>query len=168
MVMLMRADQFCPPGKAEVFSSNPGSPIHQLYAPHVCDDGSIELVPAGAENTDEIIQSYAESTDIRALIARVNSGDLEALNVHKGMFGDFTQMPKTYAELLQNQMDAKRAFDRLPVDVKKKFDNDVNKFLSSAGTQEWSDALGLKSEMRSMNNKETASEDTVKPPEETK
>lgn len=143
----MRANQYCSPAKADVFASDPGSPIHQLYAPKVNKDGSLELVPSGTENTDEFIQAQCESTDIRTLIARVNTGDLSALNVHQGMFGDFTNMPKTYAELLQNQINGKAAFDKLPVDIKKKFDNDVNKFLASAGEDAWFDNLGIQREI---------------------
>lgn len=158
----MRANQFCPPDKAEKFATNPGNKFHKLYAPKVSENGTLELVEAGVENTDDIIQSQCESTDIRTLIARVNAGDVDALNVHRGMFGDFTKMPKTYAELLQNQINAKNAFDRLPVDIKKKFDNDVNKFLAQSGTEEWNKALGLTDEMRSMNNNDSvdASVDT--------
>ena len=124
------------------FVSEKGSPIHDIYSPVVEKDGTISLIKSGEENTDDIIQSYLESTDISIIMENVKNGDLSGLNVARGMYGDFTNMPKTYAELLQLQIDAKNTFDKLPNDVRMKFDNDVNVFLASAGDKEWFEKLG--------------------------
>ena len=142
----MRNEQICSEEKAVKFASNPGDPIHIIYAPKANKDGTIDLVPSGKENTDEFIQAQTESTDIRTLIARMAAGDMDALNVHKGMFGDFTDMPKTYAELLQMQIDAKRSFEKMPADIKEKFGNDVNQYLATAGEKDWFDKLGIKTD----------------------
>ena len=123
-------------------SSNPGSPIREVFAPKVKSDGSIEVLPTGKENTDAIIQSFAQSTDISFILAKLAAGDTSVLHQGNPIFGDFTHMPKTYAEVLQLQIDAGRAFDRLPVEVKREFDNDVNKFMASAGSKEWIEKLG--------------------------
>ena len=48
----------------KIIYSNPGDPIRPVYAPKVLPDGNIELVVTGVENTDEIIQSYRETTDM--------------------------------------------------------------------------------------------------------
>lgn len=132
---------FCDEKKAVEFASNPGDPIHEIYGEVVDVDGSIKLVPIAYENTDDIIASQADSTDIHTIIARFRAGDLGALNQRKGIYGDFTEAPKTYAEALQMQIDGKRAFDKLPVELKKKFDNDYHKFLASAGSDEWLEKL---------------------------
>ena len=132
---------FCSEEKAKEFASNPGSPLRPVYKPVVAKDGSIGLEISGYENTDDEIQSYVESCYIRTIINRAANGELEALNVRKGMYGDFTQMPKNYAEMLQLQIDAKIAFDKLDPDTKKKFNNDVNQFLATAGEQEWIEKL---------------------------
>lgn len=121
--------------------SNPGTPLHTIYKPIVQNDGTVLLEPAGVENTDDFINSFAASTDIRLILQRVNAGEFDLLNKHVGQYGDFTQMPKTYAELLQLQIDSKNLFDSLPVDVKKKFDNDANQFLASSGSLEWFERL---------------------------
>lgn len=123
--------------------SNSGSPIHTIYSPVVDDDGNIELVESGKENTDEFINSFKDSCDIKVIIERFLAGDQSALNQKAAMYGDFTKMPKTYAEVLQMQIDAKKAFDELSVEVKEKFDNDINKFLASAGNEEWYEKLGI-------------------------
>lgn len=123
------------------FVSNPGSPIHILYAPKVCDDGHIELVPCGKENTDEMIQSHLESTDINLILNRVAQGDMSGLTVKNGAYGDFTNVPKTFAEALQLQIDSNRLFESLPVNIRDKFMQDPNEFFAKAGTEEWFEKL---------------------------
>lgn len=120
-----------------------GSDVKVIYSSKVNDDGTIELVPSGKEDWQSYIESFAGTVDINYIIARYQNGDMTALNQRNGVFGDFTQMPKTYAEMLQIQINAKDAFDRLPVDVKEKFHNDFNQYLASAGTEEWLDKLGI-------------------------
>lgn len=117
--------------------TNPGSPIHVLYGPKVLKDGTIELVEIGKENTDDYIQSFEEVTDMSFILAKLESGDLSVINKRQPFYGDFTEVPKTFAEVLQLRIDAQNMFDRLSADVKEKFDNDVNKFLATAGTEEW-------------------------------
>lgn len=121
--------------------SNPGNPIKKVYKPQVNKDGSITLVHDGYVNTDEEIQSYAESVDIENVIARYLNGDISALNKHIGQYGDFTNMPKTYAEVLQMQIDARNVFDGLPSEIKEKFNNDPNQFFAQTGSDEWYDKL---------------------------
>ena len=122
--------------------TNPGDPIHIIYAPVVNDDGTIELVESGRENTDDKIQSGLESTDLRTIIQRYMNGDIEALNQRQLSFGDTTVFPQSYAELLQLQINAKQTYDKLPNNIKEKFNNDTNQFFAQAGTEEWYEKLG--------------------------
>lgn len=122
---------------SDKYVSDPGSPFHTLYRPKVGKDGVIELVESGVENTDDYIQSFADSCDINVILSRVANGETELLHQRNGIFGDFTGMPKTYAEALQLHIDSNRLFESLPADVRKKFDNDENKFFASAGSEEW-------------------------------
>lgn len=124
------------------FVSNPGETEHILYAPKVDKEGNIELVEAGKENIREKINSYAESTDISIILQRVAQGDLSGLQVNPGMYGDFTEMPKTYAEFLQLEIDSNNLFNKLPLDVRAEFDYDPQKFFAQAGTEEWQKKLG--------------------------
>lgn len=128
--------------RREIFT-NPGSPIHILYGPKVQKDGSIELVEIGKENTDEYIQSFAESTDMSFILAKLAVGDTSVLQRRQAFYGDFTSAPSTFAEALQLQIDAANTFDHLPLDVKQKFDNDVNKFMASAGSEDWLKKMDL-------------------------
>lgn len=123
--------------------SNPGSPIHTIYSPIVEENGVIKLVPSGKENTDEYIQSFKESTDMEFILAKLAQGDTSVLNRSHPIFGDFTKAPKTYAEVLQLQIDSRAAFDRLSAEEKQKFGNDPNQFFATAGSKEWYEKLGL-------------------------
>lgn len=116
--------------------SNPGSEIHIIYKPVVDDKGNVDLVEAGKENLREIIQSAKDSCDITVILSQAAT-DPSVLNRAPGVFGDFTKMPETYAEMLQLQIDSKRYFEKLPIEIKKKFDNDPMKFMAQAGEKEW-------------------------------
>lgn len=120
---------------------NHGNPIHTVYSPQMEKDGSITLLPIGTENTDEIIKSHYESTTLECILARFNNGDLSALNRYQPVYADLSTAPKTLAEALQTVINSRSAFDALPVDVKKQFDSDFNKWLARAGTPEWMTAM---------------------------
>lgn len=126
--------------------SNPGNPIHVIYGSKVEKDGKIKLSPIGKENTDDYIQSFKDSTDMAFILAKLAQGDTSVLNRNSPIFGDFTKAPRTFAEALQLQIDSDAAFDRLPAEMKAKFNNDKNQFFASAGSNEWFDKLGLSTE----------------------
>lgn len=127
----------------EKFVTPPGEPLRPRYQPKVCDDGHIEIYVVGYEDWQEKINSYRESSDIRTIVARYeNTGDPTVLDQRQGMFGDFTNLPKTYAEALQLQINSGLLFDSLPLDVRKKFDMDKNRFFAMSGTDEWRKVLG--------------------------
>lgn len=125
------------------FPSDAGTNIHIIFSPVVDKLGNIDLVESGKEDTDAIIQSYAPYCDINIIMANAMQGDLSGLNRVRGTFGDFTDMPKTYAEFLQLQIDSNKMFEKLPPDIKKQFDNDPNKFMVDAGSEEWLNKLGI-------------------------
>lgn len=123
------------------FISNPGDQFHVNYSPRVLDSGEIKLVESGKDDIKQKINSFRDSTDMSFILQRLAVGDTSVLNQRPGMFGDFTQMPTTYAEALQLVIDGRREFDALPLDVKNSFNNDFRQFLASAGTPEWHEKL---------------------------
>lgn len=134
------------------FVSNPGSAEHILYSAKVLPDGSIQLKECGKENLHDIIQSYKDTTDMAYILAKLQSGDMSVINQRPAMYGDFTQYPKTLADALQLQIDSRNLFDRLPAEIKKKFDNDPNKFFAASGTNEWFEKIepALSEEMKNV------------------
>lgn len=112
------------------FVTCPGSPLHPVQHGIVKDDGSIELVVDRLEDTDLIIDSFRESTEIYNIMARIQAGDVSLLNQKNGFYGDVTEMPKTYAEMLDLMHRGEEFFNKLPVDVKEKYNNDFNQFFA--------------------------------------
>lgn len=123
------------------FASCFGESFHIRYSPRVLENGEIKLVESGKDDIKAMINSFRDSTDMSFILKRLAVGDTSVLNHHPGIFGDFTQMPTTYAEALQLVIDARHEFNALPLDVKNLFNNDYRQFLASAGTPEWAEKL---------------------------
>ena len=110
--------------------ADPGVADVPIYSPSVDNDGHIELEVIGVKNLPEYIDSFRESCDINNLVARFNAGDVTALSRTQGAFFDATQLPHTYAEMLNTVINAEQTFNSLPIDIREKFDNSYVKWLS--------------------------------------
>lgn len=108
------------------------------YQLSLAPDGKEILVAVGEHDIYPEIQSHAKSVDINEIILRHQRGDIDVLAQRAGMYGDFTNMPTSYAELYQSVLDAQAYFDSLPLDIRQKFDHSFSKFFTSIGTPEFS------------------------------
>lgn len=122
-----------------------GTSIHQLYAPRYDKSGRLELVPNGTEDIYPMIQSHRDSVDINVLLARYSNGEVDALSRVQGAYGDFTDYPSTYAELLNRVIEGERAFMQLPVEVRERFDHSASVWMSQIGTEDWMQRMGVES-----------------------
>lgn len=104
------------------------------YQLSLAPDGKEVLVAVGEHDIYPEIQSHAKSVDINEIVLRYQRGDIDVLAQRAGMYGDFTNMPTSYAELYQNVLDAQAYFDSLPLEVRQKFDHSFSKFFTSIGT----------------------------------
>lgn len=120
-----------------------GDPEKIIYSPFYDDQGRLELESTGVINLYDEIQSHADSVDIHVLLARYANGDPDALNKVQGVFGDFTEMPHTYAELLNNVIHGENAFMALPVEIRAKFNHSFTEFMAGVGTPEWNEKLSV-------------------------
>lgn len=126
------------------FVTSSGESVKVLYSPKVLPDGTIDLVESGKIDINEMINAQRESTDIAYILAKMKeTGDISSLAKVQGVYGDFTEFPKTYAEILQLRIDSENSFYQLDPDVRAKFDNDFNKYFATAGTEEWFTKLGV-------------------------
>lgn len=91
------------------------------------------------------IQSHADSVDIHVLLARYKNGEVDALSRVQGAYGDFTDMPTTYAELLNRVNEGKAFFESLPVDIRAKFDHNFAQFMAGMDKPDFLDKLGISS-----------------------
>lgn len=107
------------------------------YQLSLSPDGKEVLVAVGEHDIYLEIQSYAKSVDINEIVLRYQRGDIDVFAQRAGLYGDFTNMPTSYAELYQNVLDAQAYFDSLPLEVRQKFDHSFSKFFTSIGTPEF-------------------------------
>lgn len=119
------------------FVTGSGSPVKDIFSPKVLKDGSIELVKTSEYSLQEYIESYRDQTDMSFIIQQLKAGNPSVLHVQNGMYGDFTNLPKSYAEVLQLNINAKKVFNDLPLDVKKAYEMDFNKWFADVGSDTW-------------------------------
>lgn len=130
-------------GERKRVISNKGDYEKVNYVGRLNKSGEIQLVESGVTDMQGYINSFADSVDINILLSKYANGDTSALNQRQGDYLDVTQFPTTYAELLNTLNAGKEMFENLPNEIRGKFDYDVNKFISSIGTNEWYDKLAL-------------------------
>ncbi len=123
--------------------SNPGNPIKTLYGAHYDDDGRLILEEKGKENLYDFIQSHAESVDIHCILKRFENGETDALSRVQGFYADVTNLPTTYAGMLNHLLDAEEFFKSLPVETRSKFNNSFSEFLASSASDDFLFRLGV-------------------------
>lgn len=148
MVMKFR-NQFT--NDSHVFVSNPGSKIVADYGLITAEDGSTAVGVVGEKNLDAIIQSNKDSGNVALLVAKYNAGDEEALNRVRGVYGDFRNMPTTYAEMVSRLNECRAVFEALPVDIKEQFDNNPDVFWSEYGSERFNNIVAGGSEQSANN-----------------
>lgn len=114
-----------------------GSPIKIEYQLRIVDN-SEEIVETGKSNLYEYIQSHADSVDITKILERCALiQDYSMLNRMPAAFMDVTEMPSNLAEAYAHVQDAKNFFDRMPIDIKEKYQNNFVEFISDIGTDKF-------------------------------
>lgn len=130
--------------KRKRYFSDPGSREANDYIVDINDKGHKTLRFTGTHDIYQEIQSYAEECKIENIIARAAAGDTTALNQRSGMYGDFTNTPKNLAEAQNIILRLSAEFDKLPVELRKKFDNSKEKYIQEFGSDNWAEIMGLK------------------------
>lgn len=95
----------------------------------------------------EIIQASREQTEIERIVKRALEGDPTVLQAREGQYTDITEAPKSIAEAQQAIINAKRNFELLDPETKKKFENNVEIFIATAGSKEWLDKMGISAKL---------------------
>lgn len=125
------------------YYANPGSRLRPVYSPRFDDNGVMELIQTGEEDLYDFIQSFKESVDIHVILDRYRRGDINALSRVQGAYGDFTTVPKTYAEALNALISAENYFNGLPLEVRAQFGHSFQQFLASMDKPGFSQAMGF-------------------------
>lgn len=137
--MLKFRNQFT--NDSNLFVSNSGSKIVADYGLVTAEDGSTVVGVVGEKNLDAIIQSNKDTGNVALLVAKYNAGDEEALNRVRGVYGDFRNMPTTYAEMVSRLNECRSVFEALPVDIKEQFDNNPDVFWSEYGSERFNNII---------------------------
>lgn len=115
------------------------------YEYKVTDEGK-ELVKVGETDVYALIQSRLEETKIENIIKRATY-DPAALGSQdwrtSGQMVDISDMPTDYHTWYGLIMEAQKEFDKLPAEMRIKWDNDVEKFVMSYGTEEWAKKMEM-------------------------
>lgn len=123
------------------YFSASGSPIRMERAPKLDKYGNMVVVDKGPIDYAAYINSWRDDCDINILMARFTSGDKDALIQRVGAYMDVSKLPDNFNEMMNLTMSAQSVFDSLPTAAKEAFGNNVNNFLSNAGTKEWVELL---------------------------
>lgn len=114
-----------------------GDRYETQYTLRITDTGESVFVEDGEIDLAEAINSYKESTDIHNILRKYANGDLSVLNQRQPSYADLSVMPKTLAEFMQLKIDLENKFSTLPVSERQSYDNDVNKFIASYGSEKF-------------------------------
>lgn len=134
------------------------------YEYKVTDDGR-ELVKTGEMNIYALIQSHLDETKIENIIKRAtcNPAALGSQDWQTSKtITDISDAPTNYHEWYGRIKEAESEFEKLPIEVKNKWDNDVEKYIMAYGTEDWADKMGM---MPKKNGK--VQPDTTKPKNKT-
>lgn len=125
------------------FRTHSGDKFHRSYDSIFQSDGTIRLKEAGKSDIQAEINSHLMETDMAVIISKLQMGDTSGLTSKKPMYGDFTNLPKSYAEAYDMVTRSEKVFESLSPDIKQRFDNDRAQWFSTIGTPEWIDKMAL-------------------------
>ena len=123
---------------------NAGSREKITYEPVYDKRGVWHLEESGKTNLYHEIQSHADSCDINIIMARYRNGETDVLSRIQGVYGDVTNVPTDYAEILNQQLKAEALFKSLAPEIREKYNNSVEQFMSSFSTRDGWEAIGFK------------------------
>lgn len=120
--------------------SKAGSGVEPIFVKAFDEKGEPYLEKHGQKNVYDIIQAHYDDTRIQSIVARYEAGDNSVLGKVQGFYADLTQSAATLQDALNSSLKVKAFYDRMPADVKKKFDT-VQKFVTALGTDELKDMI---------------------------
>ena len=100
-----------------------GDSEHTVFSPHLLPDGSFELLPLAKVNLKDEINSHADECDLSLILNKLDNGDFSALCRAPAVFGEGSEIPGNLREFLYVGIEASRAFDLLPHELRSKFNS---------------------------------------------
>lgn len=122
--------------------TEPGSPVKTVYQANYDVSGVLQIEAVGEEDLYGYIQSHRDSVDIHVILKRFAAGEQDVLSQVQGFYADASDMPSTYAEVLNAVLAGERTFDSLPAEVKQRFGNSFSHWLASFDSPDFSSRMG--------------------------
>lgn len=112
-------------------------------------NGRRELIKDKEVAIYDLIQSHREECEIENIIRRAVEGDYNALNAVNGVFQDITNCPSSIAEAQQYIINAKNEFDKLPKEIKAKFEYNPEVYIAELNNdpKSWLEKTGFDKEI---------------------
>lgn len=127
-------------GNPHEFVTGAGSRKKKVFGPRF-DGKRLTLVETGEVDIQDQINSHRTECDMNFILTRLGAGDYSVLNQSEPFFADFHDLPSNFREVFDIALNSEQMFGRLPLDVRKKFDNDYRKWLYTAGSDEWNSIM---------------------------
>lgn len=118
-----------------------GDEFLEVYQEEFDKSGKKDLVMIGKTNIYDKIQEGKENTEIAHILERVALGDLSVLRSQEPQYIDATTLPKTLMEANNIVLKAKQEFEKMPKEVREKFDYSPDQYVNTMGTKEWLDKM---------------------------
>lgn len=118
-----------------------GNHYINTYQEIIDKKGKMRLEKTGQTNVYELIQQDAENCKIENILKRVAMGDLEALNQREATYVDATTLPKSLMEAQNLTIRLKDEFYKMPLEVRKEFNNSPEQYVSLMGTDEFKNIM---------------------------
>lgn len=135
--------------KSKVVYSDSGSP-NRILKQLQYDEDELDFVlkDVGVTNQYEEIQSYRDSTDLAIILRHIDKNALNGMvssfdisDIENLGVSDFTQLPKSYADILNLQKKATNVFNGLDEDIRKEFNYNPTAFVNSFATPQFNEIM---------------------------
>lgn len=104
--------------------------------------GQKVLEKVGETNVYAQIQAHKDDCNIENILKRVAIGDMSDFRPD-GVYMDCTVMPATMLEARQAMMDLENTWNKLPNELKAKYNYSLDEYISASGTTEWLKDMGM-------------------------
>lgn len=118
-----------------------GTRFINTYQEEINKKGMINLIKTGEHCVYDEIQLDVENCKIENILHQVAMGDLRALQQREATYIDATTMPKNLMEAQNLVIRMKDEFYKMPLEVRKEFDNSPEKYVSLMGTNEFKEIM---------------------------
>lgn len=132
-----------------------GEEVEEMLAMKIDDNGNETFYVKGKTNVWEKIQAFKSETEIETILKRLtDTGDASILERANPQYIDISEMPDNIFEAHQKIKDAEETFNNLPIEIRREYEFNFNKYLADYGSKNWLKAMGLLEETPVINEPE--------------